>query len=103
MKRYTIPLQENGRMILPVELRRALEVDKGDRVVLQTDGDSIELTTARRNRRRAQEIFRRYVPAGQNLVDQFIEEKREEARRDGDFEPEARSRTLPSSPKSAIG
>ena len=45
MRRYEVPLQENGRLILPAELRRMLGVDKGDRVVIRTDGERIELTT----------------------------------------------------------
>ena len=64
MARYDIPVQENGRMILPAELRRALGVGKGDRVVILTTEDGVELTTVRRARRRAQERFRRLMPGG---------------------------------------
>lgn len=80
--RYTIPLQENGRMILPSDIRQALRLKKGDKVILETQGDRIELTTPQRERRRAQEMFRRFVPAGNNLADQVIADRREEARRE---------------------
>jgi AbrB family looped-hinge helix DNA binding protein len=82
MKQYVVPLQENGRMILPADLRQALRISKGDRIVLRAEGDRVELTTARHERRRAQEIFRRYVPAGTQIVDEFIAERRAEARRE---------------------
>ena len=82
MARYDIPVQENGRMILPAELRRALGVGKGDRVVILTTEDGVELTTAQRARRRAQERFRRLVPEGVGIVDEFLAEKRAEVARE---------------------
>ena len=82
MTRYDIPLQENGRMILPAELRRALGVGKGDRVVILTTENGVELTTAQRARRRAQERFRRLVPEGVSVVDEFLAEKRAEVARE---------------------
>lgn len=94
--RYTIPLQENGRMILPSDLRKALRLKKGDKVIIETQGDRIELTTPQRERRRAQEMFRRFVPAGQNLVDQLITDRRQEAQLEEIevFAPEEQSRGL---------
>lgn len=92
MKQYVVPLQENGRMILPADLRQVLGVGKGDRIVLRAEGERVELTTARHERRRAQEIFRRYVPAGTRIVDEFIAERRAEARREDEeaqADPEA--------------
>ena len=35
-----LPMQENGRGILPAELRRSLALEKGDRVLLVVDGDT---------------------------------------------------------------
>lgn len=78
--RYSIPLQENGRMILPADIRRALNLKKGDKVIIDTKGDHIELTTAQRERRRAQMLFRSFIPAGEQLVDEMIDERRAEAR-----------------------
>lgn len=77
--RYMIPLQENGRMILPSDLRQTLGLKKGDKVILDTHDDRIELTTPRRERKRAQEMFRKFVPPGQDLADQIIAERRQEA------------------------
>ena len=82
MARYDIPVQENGRMILPAELRRALRVGKGDRVVILTTENGVELTTAQRARRRAQERFRRLMPEGVSVVDEFLAEKRAELARE---------------------
>ena len=79
MKIYEIPLQENGRMILPVELRRTLDVDKGDRVVIEVEDERLTLTTARLRRRRAQESAARYAVPERSVVDEFLVEKRREA------------------------
>ena len=84
MKRYEVPLQENGRMILPRELRDALGVGKGDRVVLRADGDRIELTTAQRSRKLARERVRQRFPNTSGVVDEFLAERRAEAEREGD-------------------
>ena len=82
MKRYEVPVQENGRMILPVELRQALELGKGDRVVLQRVDDRIELTTARLSRARVQAWVRAQFPDAENIVDEFLAERRAEAQRE---------------------
>ncbi len=89
MKQFDIPIQENGRMILPAELRRALGVGKGDRILIQAEGDRIEITTTQRARHRAQERFRALVPDGEPVVDTFLAEKRVEVARE-DEEPRLR-------------
>jgi len=80
--RYAVPLQENGRMILPADIRRALNLKKGDKVIIETEGDRVELTSAQRERQRARAMFRKFVPAGQPIVDQVIADRRDEASRD---------------------
>lgn len=84
MKRFEVPLSENGRMILPAELRQALGVGKGDRVVLQRVDDRIELTTARLSRARAQARIRAQFPDATGVVDEFLAERREEAARENE-------------------
>lgn len=71
-------------MILPAELRQALGVGKGDRVVLQRDGDRIEMTTARLSRARAQARIRAQFAGVTGVVDAFLAERRAEARRKDD-------------------
>lgn len=88
MTRYTIPVGENGRIILPRELRRMLGVDKGSQVVIEAQDERLELTTTGRLRREAQDRYRRLFPdRARGVVDEFLTDKREEARREGDWEP----------------
>lgn len=82
MKTYEVPMQESGRVILPSELRQALGLQKGDRVLIEADGDSIVLTTARLRRRRAQALVARHIAPGGGVVDEFLAEKRADAARE---------------------
>ena len=92
MTRYDILLQENGRMVLPVELSRALGLRQGGRVVLQADGDRIEITTPERSRARARARLQRLFAGRSGVVDKLIAERREEALREGPDEgPTGRS------------
>ena len=84
MKRFEVPLQENGRMILPAELRQLLGVGKGDRVMLHAEGQRIELTTAKRARDLARERVGRRFPDASGVVDEFLAERRAEAEQEGD-------------------
>ena len=84
MTLYEIPTQENGRVVLPVSLRKALGLEKGDKVLVEAEGDQVTLTTARLRRKRAQEIARRYAQAGVSVVEEFLQEKRAEALSEND-------------------
>ena len=72
-------MQDNGHLILPVKRRQALELGEGDRVVLQRVDDRIESTTARLSRARIRAQF----SDAENVVDDFLAERRAEAEREG--------------------
>ncbi len=76
-------------MILPAELRRVLGVGKGDRVVVQAEGDRIEITTVARARARARARLRSLYAERGDVVEELIAERRAEARREGDADPVA--------------
>lgn len=80
--RYEIPVQENGRMILPIDVRKELGLEKGDRVVLETSGGRVELTTARLARVRARERVMARMGGSPSLVDELTAERIAEARRE---------------------
>ena len=74
-------ISEGGRVVVPAAFRKALGLKPGDPVIVVLDDEEVRLLTPRRAIRRAQEIVRKYVPEGQSLVDELIEERREEALR----------------------
>ena len=82
LKLYELPIQETGRVVLPAELRKILGLSKGDKVLIEAEGDEVKLTTARLRRKRAQGIARKYARPGVSVVDEFLAEKRVEAERE---------------------
>jgi AbrB family looped-hinge helix DNA binding protein len=82
LKIYELPMQENGRVVLPAELRKSLGLTKGDKVMIEAEGDIVTLTTARLRRKRAQVIAKRYAQPGVSVVEEFLAEKRTEAARE---------------------
>ena len=70
---------EGGRLVIPAEYRKALDLKPGDDVILVLEEEEIRLMTLRRAIQRAQEIVGRYIPEGRSLSDALIQERREEA------------------------
>ncbi len=75
---FQMKMSESGRVVIPIEIRQALGLKEGDMVLFeQLDGEA-RITT-----RRAQELFRQYVPVGSpSLADELIAERRAEAARE---------------------
>jgi len=77
-----------GRLVIPVEMRRALGMEEGVAVVLRVEDGELRVWTVREGIRRAQELARPYLTAGPSVVDELIAERRAENARD---EAEARA------------
>ncbi len=75
-------ISKSGRIVLPARLRKALEIQPGDEIVMRLENGSIRLIPLRQAVALAQKSVRRYVPKGTSLVDALIQARREEARRD---------------------
>lgn len=73
-------VDEEGRLFLPLELRRRKELEIGSTVVITESEDQIEICTTAQAIRKAQGYFQSVIPAGVSLVDELIAERREEAK-----------------------
>lgn len=73
---------KGGRVVVPVKLRRALDIQPGDEIVLRLGNGQIRLIPLRQAIDLAQKTVQQYVPEGTSLVDALIQERREEARRE---------------------
>ena len=73
-------INENGRVVIPADFRKALGIKNGDEVVLSLEEDELRITTLKRRLERAQRRVRSYVKPGQSLVDELIAERREAAK-----------------------
>lgn len=72
-------ISKSGRIIVPVKLRKALEIQGGDEILLRLENGSIRLIPLRQAVALAQKTVRQYVPEGVSLVEALIQERREEA------------------------
>lgn len=74
-----VQIRKGGRLVVPVKLRRALNIKAGDEVIVRLENDSIRLIPMQRAVNLAQNIVKPYVPKGVSLVDELIKARREEA------------------------
>ena len=71
-----------GRVVIPVEIRRALEIKDGDTVVWELRDGVAVLTTRLAQLRKAQEMMKQLIPGDVLLSDELIAERRAENARD---------------------
>jgi len=77
-----LPLDRNGRIVIPAHLRSAMGVSEGDSLIARLVDGELRLMSVEGAVRRVREKVARYVPAGESLVEALIRERREEARRE---------------------
>jgi AbrB family looped-hinge helix DNA binding protein len=72
-------LNENGRLVIPASIRRALDLQPEAEVVLRVEDGELRMTTPQRRAQRAQELFKKYVGKGVSLSEELIADRRKEA------------------------
>lgn len=70
-----------GRLVIPAELRRALNLKPGDRMIARKVGDSLVLERREAVEQRLWSWFSK-IPGEVSLVDELIAERRQEAQRE---------------------
>ena len=78
----TSRVDANGRISLPIAMRKRLKIRTGDVVVVRLEDDSIRVLNPKRALERAQRLVRERTPADRNLVDELLAERRAEAERE---------------------
>ena len=73
---------KGGRIDLPADFLEAIGIGEGDPVRIALDGDVVRLQGRRSALREVQAVVRRHVPEGASLVDELLDERREEAARE---------------------
>lgn len=82
--RIRIKVPANGRVVIPADFREALGIAKGGEVILRWEDNELRIATMKRNIERAQQHARQYINRGVSMVDEFIAERREAAKRELD-------------------
>jgi len=86
MDTYTARLEKSGRILIPAAVRRRLGLSEGSQVVVKVDDSgALEITSRSQALAKAREEVRKYIPAGRDLVEELIRDRRAEAERE---EPE---------------
>jgi AbrB family looped-hinge helix DNA binding protein len=80
--RSIVKLDNQGRVLIPAEVRDQLSMKPGDRLTLLVKDGEITILTFRAGIRRAQRIAAKYKTPGRSLVDELIAERRAEAERE---------------------
>ena len=76
-------MNQQGRVVIPVECRVAAGIKPGDELLIEAVGEGeLRLRTRRQALKEAQAIVARYIPKGRDLVQEFIEDRRKEAARE---------------------
>lgn len=81
-KPYESKVDQVGRVVIPVELRKQLDIHAGDEVIVEADERGIHIYTRLQALREAQDYFCSLVPANVMLSEELMSERREEAERD---------------------
>jgi AbrB family looped-hinge helix DNA binding protein len=79
VSRTLAKLGEGGRLVIPVEYRRALGLHPGDEVMLILEEGTVRIQTPQEAIRRAQALVRSYAPGDGSLADELIADRRREA------------------------
>lgn len=78
-----IQLGAQGRLVIPVGLRKALGLKPGDRLVARQEGSALVLEPREAIEQRLWQMFSK-IPEDVSLADELINERRVEARREDD-------------------
>jgi bifunctional DNA-binding transcriptional regulator/antitoxin component of YhaV-PrlF toxin-antitoxin module len=74
-----VQIHKGGRLVVPVNLRKALKIKIGDEIIVRLEENSIRLIPLQQAVNLAQKTVKQYVPSGVSLADELIKARREEA------------------------
>ncbi|MGH7056151.1 MAG: AbrB/MazE/SpoVT family DNA-binding domain-containing protein [Stellaceae bacterium] len=76
-------INQQGRIVIPAECRAAAGLKAGEDLLVEVVGEGeLRLRTRRQAIKEAQAIVARYLPKGRDLVQELIDERRDEAARE---------------------
>ena len=77
--RARLTLDSAGRIVIPVEFRRAMRIVEGDELMARVVDGELRLITPDMAVRRAQKLVRELIPGDAGLADSLIADRRREA------------------------
>lgn len=81
MVAFRTRVNEQGRVVIPSEIRAAAGIKPGSEVVLEACGDEVRIRRADAAIARVQKKYK-HLARGRHMVDELLAERREAARRE---------------------
>jgi AbrB family looped-hinge helix DNA binding protein len=75
-------ISAGGRIVIPADFRRQLGADVGDEVILRLVEGEIHVLTKAQAIRKAQALVRKSVGKDRSLVNELLQDRRKEAKRE---------------------
>jgi bifunctional DNA-binding transcriptional regulator/antitoxin component of YhaV-PrlF toxin-antitoxin module len=75
-------VDKGGRFVVPARFRKQMGWEFGDKLTLEVVENELRVVSVKQAIRSAQEMVARRVPAGLSLVDELLEDRKNEVRRD---------------------
>jgi AbrB family looped-hinge helix DNA binding protein len=79
---YHVMLDSNGRISIPKNMRKQINLQTGDGLVLSLVGDEIHINTIDKKINDARNLVKKYC-ADANLVEDLLSMRKEELKKDG--------------------
>jgi bifunctional DNA-binding transcriptional regulator/antitoxin component of YhaV-PrlF toxin-antitoxin module len=75
-------MDKAGRFVVPARFRKQMGWEFGDKLTLEVVENELRVVSVKQAIRSAQEMVARRVPAGVSLVDELLDDRKSEVRRD---------------------
>jgi AbrB family looped-hinge helix DNA binding protein len=83
METYTARLEKSGRILIPAAVRRHLGLSEGAQVIVKVEeSGAIQITSRFQALAKARQEIRKYIPAGRDLAEELIRDRRAEVERE---------------------
>ena len=83
METYTTRLERSGRILIPVAVRRQLGLSEGSQVLVKVEkSGALQVTSRSQALAKVREEIRKYIPAGVDLAEELIRDRRTEVERE---------------------
>ena len=83
MSTYTTQLERSGRILIPASVRRQLGLSEGSRVLVKVEeSGALRLTSRSQALAKVRKEIRKYIPAGEDLAQELIQDRASEVVRD---------------------
>jgi AbrB family looped-hinge helix DNA binding protein len=83
METYTTRMERSGRILIPAAVRRHLGLSEGSQVLVKVEeSGALQVTSRSQALAKARKEIRKYIPAGHDLAEELIRDRREEVERE---------------------